>query len=69
MRLIEVFDGIKVKRGIGRPRELYADSAYDSGRIRAYLRGIKANIPLNPRNRRKPKRGRPCRFWGGRQPA
>ena len=52
MRLIEVFDGIKVKRGIGRPmlrpRELYADSAYDSGRIRAYLRGIKANIPLKP---------------------
>ena len=43
VRLIEVVDGIMVKRGISRPmcrpRELYADSAYDSGRIRAYLRG------------------------------
>ena len=68
VRLTEVVDGIVVKRGIGRPmcrpRELHADSAYDSNRIRAYLRGrgIKTNIPLNPRNRRKPKRGRPYRF-------
>ena len=68
VRLIEVVDGIKVKHGIGkpisRPKELYADSAYDSNRVRAYLRdrGIKANIPLNPRNRRKPRRGRPYRF-------
>jgi transposase len=64
MRLVEVVDGIRVKRGIGRPisrpEEVYADSAYDSRRVRAYLRlrGIKAkaNIPLNPRNRRKPKK-------------
>ncbi len=40
------------------------DSAYDAREIRAYLkrRGIKANIDVNPRNRRKPKRGRPYRF-------
>jgi transposase len=43
-----------------RTKELYADSAG----IRKYLRhrGIKANIPSNPRNRRKPKRGGPRRF-------
>jgi transposase len=68
VRLIEVVDGIKVKHSIGRPisrpRELYADSAYDSRSIRSYLRcrGVKANIPLNPRSRRKPRRGRPYRF-------
>ena len=68
VRLTEVVDGIKVKHGIGRPicrpRELYADSAYDSNRVRAYLRdrGVKANIPLNPRSGRKPRRGRPCRL-------
>jgi transposase len=48
VRLVEVMDKIRVKHGVGRPRrrpkELYADSAYDSARIRAYLRrrGIKA---------------------------
>jgi hypothetical protein len=32
--------------------------------LREYLRrrGVKANIDVNPRNRRKPKRGRPYRF-------
>gem|GEM_PF-5405282 len=66
--LIEAFDGIMVKRGIGglmgRPKELYADSAYNSNRIRSYLRrrDMKANIPLNPEDRRKPKPGRPCRL-------
>jgi transposase len=60
--------GSGVKLGVGRPRrrpkELYAGSAYDSARIRAYLRrrGIRANIPSNIRSRRKPKRGRPRRF-------
>ena len=68
-RFIEVLGRIRVKRKIGRPinrpKELYADSAYDSKKIREYLRcrGIKANIPLNPRNRHKPKRGRPYRFY------
>jgi hypothetical protein len=52
MRLVEVVDGIRVKRGVGRPmcrpRELYADSAYDSRSIRSCLRcrGIRANIYL-----------------------
>ena len=39
----------------------HADQAYNTKEIRIYLkrRGIKANIPVNSRNRRKPK-------WGGR---
>ena len=37
--------------------------AESKGKIRyPYLKGIKANISLNLRNRRKPRRGRPCRF-------
>jgi len=40
-RLVEVVDSIRVKHGIGRPlsrpKWLYADSAYDSKRIRPYL--------------------------------
>ena len=37
------------------------DPAYDSREIRTYLRkrGVKVNIPVNRRSRRKPKRGRP----------
>ena len=67
-RFREVMEGIKVKHGVGRPRsrprEVHADQAYDTREIRTYLkkRGIKANIPVNPRNRRKPRRGRPCRL-------
>jgi len=40
-----------------RPKELYADSAYDVEFIRKDLRSmnVKANIPVNPRNGRKPK--------------
>jgi len=59
---------LRVKHGMGRPKtrpkEVYTDSAYDTREIRSYLRrrGVKANIPFNPRNRLKPKRGRPCRF-------
>jgi len=39
------------------PRELYADSAYDTEHIRGKLSSmnIKANIPINSRNGRKPK--------------
>lgn len=39
------------------PRELYADSAYDAEALREGLKsmGIEANIPVNPRNGRKPK--------------
>ncbi|MEM2498443.1 MAG: transposase, partial [Candidatus Nezhaarchaeales archaeon] len=38
--------------------------AYDTEDVRTYLkrRGIKANIPVNPRNRRKPRHGRPYRL-------
>lgn len=38
-----------------------ADAAYDSNDIREYnrKRGIKSNIPVNPRNSKKKKRGRP----------
>ena len=43
VRLVEVLEGIRVKRGVGRPRrrpkEPHAGSAYDSARIRRYLRG------------------------------
>jgi transposase len=63
-RFKEVMDCIRVRCGSGRPRtrpgEVTGDSAYDTRDGRAYLsrRGIKANIPVNIRNRR----GRPYRF-------
>ena len=51
-RLQELVDGLS-----GRPRKLYADAAYDTEPIRSYLSsiGIGPNIPLNPRNGRKPR--------------
>jgi len=67
-RFVDVMEGVKVKLGKGRsktrPGELVGDSAYDAREIRTYLRrrGIKANIPVNPRNRRRPKCGRPYRL-------
>jgi len=63
-RFTEVIDSIRVKHGVGRPRsrpkEIHADSAYDTKEIRRYLRrrGIKASIDINPRNTLKLKRGR-----------
>jgi transposase len=41
----------------GRPRELYADAAYDTESIRRGLEsmGIEPNIPVNPRNGRRPR--------------
>ncbi len=59
---------MKVKHGRGRsrsrPKEVTVDSAYDAKEIRDYLkrRGVKANIDVDPRNRRKPKHGRPYRL-------
>ena len=49
-KLIELVQGLEV-----RPRELYADSAYDTEHIRRSLESmeIEANIPVNPRNGRK----------------
>jgi len=64
-RFVEVLEGVRVKHGVGRPKTrpkgVYADSAYDTKEVRSYLRrrGIKDNIPVNPRNRLRPRRGRP----------
>ena len=64
----DLADKIALKGIRGRPRrrpcEINADAAFDTEEIRAYLRkrGIKANIPVNKRNRKQPKRGRPFRF-------
>jgi len=51
-RLQELVDGLSE-----RPRELYADAAYDTESIRSYLSsmGIEPNIPVNPRNGRRPR--------------
>jgi transposase len=51
-RLQELVDGLS-----GRPRELYADAAYDTDNIRRGLEsiGIEPNIPVNPRNGRRPR--------------
>ena len=40
-----------------------ADGMYDTAKIRKYnrRRGIKSNIPVNKRNRKKKKRGRPIK--------
>lgn len=43
-----------------------ADAVYDTDNIREYnrKRGIKSNIPVNVRNRKKRKRGRPIKvYW------
>ncbi len=59
---------IKRERGAGRPinrpESINCDCAYDSEEIRSYnrSRGIKSNIPVNERNRKNKKRGRPKRF-------
>jgi len=64
---IEIMDSIRVKtdaRPRTRPLEVLADSAYDNVVIRKYLRSraIKSNIPVNIRNQKNKKRGRPTRF-------
>jgi transposase len=64
---VQVMENIKVKtnrRPRTRPLEVLADSAYDERSIRKYLksRAIKSNIPVNSRNQKYPKRGRPARF-------
>lgn len=64
---IEIMESIRVKtdkRPRNRPLEVLADSAYDEVTIRKYLRrrAIKSNIPINIRNRKHPKRGRPTRL-------
>jgi hypothetical protein len=64
---VHVMKNIKVKterKPRTRPLEVLADSAYDEIQIRKYLRrrAIKSNIPVNIRNRKYPKRGRPTRL-------
>jgi transposase len=64
---IEVIEDIKIKtnrRPRTRPLEVLADAAYDDVNIRKYLRFrlIKSNIPINTRNTKRRKRGRPTRF-------
>jgi transposase len=51
-KLQELVDGLS-----GRPRELYADAVYDTENIRRGLEsiGIEPNIPVNPRNGRRPR--------------
>jgi transposase len=60
-RLQELVDGLS-----GRPRELYADAAYDTESIRRCLEsmGIEPNIPVNPRNGRRPRPYNVERFFG-----
>ncbi|TGC08895.1 transposase, partial [Methanolobus halotolerans] len=64
---LEIMEDIKVQT-YGRPRtrplEVLADPAYDDVKIRQYLRSrtIKSNIPINIRNTKNRKRGRPTRF-------
>ena len=50
-RIDELLDGLEKP-----PKELYADSAYDTEAIRYRLSSmnVEANIPVNPRNGRKP---------------
>jgi transposase len=51
-RLLELVGGLD-----WRPEQLYADSAYDTEPMRRRLEsmGIEPNIPVNPRNGRKPR--------------
>jgi len=66
-RFVEVMEKIRIKterRPKTRPLQVLADSAYDNVSIRKYLRAraIKSNIPVNIRNEKHRKRGRPTRF-------
>jgi len=65
---LPTISGIRIKlnagRPITRPKLINADSAYDTNEIRGYNRkkGIITNIPVNKRNRKKPRKGRPFKF-------
>jgi transposase len=70
---VTTLNSVRVPRGGGgrpkqRPKELLADRAYDSKRLRQWLRskGIKPTIPPYERRARKlPKRGRPMKAGAG----
>ena len=55
---------ISVGRPITRPSMIITDAAYDTTEIRDYnrKRGMKSNIPVNKRNSKKHKPGRPKKF-------
>ena len=61
-------DGFRIKisqgRPITRPTIIVADAAYGSNEIRIYnrKRGIKSNIAINKRNKKKQNPGKPKKF-------
>ncbi len=63
-----IMDGFKIKSSHGkaltRPGTIIADGSFDTKEIRRYnqRRGIKTVIPVNIRNRKKKKVGRPIKF-------
>jgi hypothetical protein len=65
---IPTLKNFKIKRPVGRPvtrpLKVSADAIYDTAKSRKYnrKRGIKSNIPVNKRNQRKKKRGRPLKI-------
>lgn len=65
---IPTIQGLKLKLRVGRPitrpKVINADKAYDSKEIRYYNRnrGIITNVPVNNRNRKNLKVGRPFRL-------
>jgi transposase len=62
---LPIIENVRIKLPLGapvtRPHLINADAAFDSKKIREHnkRRGIKSNIPVNPRNSKKSKRGRP----------
>jgi hypothetical protein len=64
---IPTLKNFKIKRCIGRsvtkPSKVTVDAMYDTTKIRKYnrRRGIKSNIPVNTRNLKQKKRGRPIK--------
>ena len=65
---LPTIENVRIKLPIGapitRPELINGDSAYDAKDIRNYnrRRGIKSNIPVNRRNRKNKKRGRPIKL-------
>lgn len=65
---LPTIENVRIALPIGapltRPKLINADAAYDSKYIRNYNRGrgIKSNIPVNRRNRKKAKKGRPIKL-------
>lgn len=62
--ILDIRIKLSTGRPITRPKLINADSAYDTKEIREYNRKkrIITNIPVNKRNRKKPRKGRPLGF-------